>query len=519
MQKTIFVVDDSITNLSMAESVLEEKYNVLTMISAAKMFEILNKVRPDLILLDVAMPDMSGFDVMKQLKANELFSDIPVIFLTALTDSFNEAYGIELGAVDFITKPFSESVLLHRINHHLNIDELIRERTKKLEEANAASRAKGDFLSNVSHEMRTPLNAIIGMTTIGKKAADIEGKNSALNKIGDASSHLLNVINDVLDMAKIEANKLVLAPIDFNFERMLQKIMTVVNFRVDEKQQILTLNVDKNIPRFIIGDEQRLMQVIINLMSNATKFTPFGGKIHLDVSLLEEKDGCCNVRIEVADNGIGISSVQQANLFQSFVQADSGTSSKYGGTGLGLIISKRIVELMGGRIWIESELGKGSKFIFTINVQCSSNVSGDINDDPGVERDMDAGDTSDDFSGKKLLLAEDIEINREILMSLLENTGIEIDCAENGIEALEMIKASPDKYDIVFMDVQMPKMDGHEATRQIRVLGCAKIPIIAMTANVFREDITACLNAGMDDHLGKPLDIYRVLEMLRKFLS
>jgi len=522
MQKTIFVVDDSVSNLSIAERALEKKYNVITMTSAVKMFSILNKFMPDLILLDVAMPEMSGFDAIKKLKASDLHINIPVIFLTALTDSYNESYGIELGAVDFITKPFSEPVLLHRIKHHLNIEELMRERTERLEHANLASRAKSDFLSTMSHDMRTPLNAIIGMTIIGKKAVNIEEKNRALSKIGEASSHLLGVINDVLDMAKIEANKLGLTLTEYNFEGMLQKVMNVVNFRVDEKKQILTVNVDKNIPHYIIGDEQLLVQAITNLMANAIKFTPKGGRISLDVYMFEKTADTFELRIEVTDSGIGISPEQQEKLFQPFVQVESETSREYGGTGLGLIISKRIIELMDGRIWIESKTGCGAKFIFTIKAQRGKKNF--INDYLDADRNQVKGidDAIDEFSGKKLLLAEDVEINREILVTLLKNTGIEIDCAENGQEALEMITEAPDKYDIVFMDVQMPKMNGYESTRLIRALPALQdiaLPIIAMTANVFREDIEACLSAGMDDHLGKPLDINKVIKILRKYID
>ena len=557
----IVFVDDNIATLNQNKNLLQELYRVYTVQSPFTLFKNLEHDIPDLILLDVAMPEMNGFEVIKKLKADNRYRDIPVIFLTAKSDEESEKEGFRLGAVDFITKPFSEQILLHRIKHHLHIDELIKARTGQLEQANAASRAKSDFLSNMSHEMRTPLNAIIGMTAIGKKSEIIEEKNRALNKIGDASSHLLSVINDVLDMAKIEANKLELAPIEFNFERMLQKVMTVIQFRVDEKQQVLTVNVDKNIPRYIIADEQRLTQVIVNLMSNATKFTPPGGSICLDASLLGESDDNCDLRIKVADSGIGISPKQQEKLFQSFGQAESGTSRKYGGTGLGLTISKRIVELMGGRIWIESELGKGSRFIFTIKAQCGGENNDCKNGYFDTDHDTQIKDTTNVFAGKKLLLAEDIEINREILITLLENTGLEIDCAENGIEALEMVKSAPDAYDIVFMDVQMPKMDGYEATRKIRefeaenkrngtgfsegetrsnnrnlhrqflensqefaqqtpkqLSECPKsIPIIAMTANVFKKDIEACLAAGMDDHLGKPLDIDRVLETLCKY--
>ena len=389
-------------------------------------------------------------------------------------------------------------------------------------EAEAANKAKSNFLANMSHEMRTPMNAIIGMTTIGKKSNDIVQKNHALNKIGDASSHLLGVINDVLDMAKIEANKLELSPVEFGFERMLQKVLTVINFRVEEKHQKLKVNVDKNLPNFLIGDEQRLIQVITNLLSNAVKFTPEGGLISLDANLICETDGICELKIEVTDSGIGISSEKHDKLFIAFEQAETGTSRQYGGTGLGLAISKCIIDLMDGNIWVESELGKGAKFSFTIKMHRSaersdrslSSLDSGANDDYNI--------CIDEFKGKKLLVAEDIEINREILIALLAETGIDIDCAENGEQAFKMVKAAPDKYDIAFMDIQMPVMNGYEASRHIRALPerqRGRLPIIALTANVFKSDVEECLAAGMDDHLGKPLDIDKVIELLRKYLN
>ncbi|MCL2125115.1 MAG: ATP-binding protein [Oscillospiraceae bacterium] len=432
--------------------------------------------------------------------------------------------------------------------------------------AETASRAKSEFLANMSHEMRTPLNAIIGMTAIGKRSGEIHGKDTALGKIGDASSHLLGIINDVLDMAKIEANKLVLSPIEYDFEKMLQKVITVVNFRMEEKQQTLSVRIDPDIPDFVLGDEQRMIQVITNLMSNAAKFTPKGGAISIEASLLEEGDEDCMVRINVTDNGIGISPEQKEKLFIAFEQAESGTSREYGGTGLGLVISKSIIELMGGNIQIESELGKGSSFIFTAllgygkNPSLASTYRGGEGDALDADADGSGGGTGGGagaggansgvgagagagagilsggansstgganinidgiFKGKRLLIAEDIEINREILISLLEDTGLCIDCAENGKEALDMVTSAPELYDLVLMDMQMPKMDGLESTKQIRAhpsMCGIGLPIIALTANVFKDDINACLAAGMDDHLGKPLDIDRVFDILRKYL-
>ncbi|MDR1586979.1 MAG: GAF domain-containing protein, partial [Treponema sp.] len=236
------------------------------------------------------------------------------------------------------------------------------ERAEALEQAVQASQAKSNFLSNMSHEMRTPMNAIIGMTSIGKAAADIEKKDYCLEKIEAASTHLLGVINDILDMSKIEANKLELSPISFEFEKMLQKVVNVINFRVDEQQQSFYVTIDRNIPCTLIGDDQRLSQVITNLLSNAVKFTPKGGTIRLNAHLLSEQNNLCTIQIEVSDTGIGISEEQQSRLFNSFEQAESSTTRKFGGTGLGLAISKRIVEMMGGEIRIASEPGKGSAF-------------------------------------------------------------------------------------------------------------------------------------------------------------
>jgi signal transduction histidine kinase/CheY-like chemotaxis protein len=533
---------------------------------------------------------------------------------------------------------------------------LIREQNESLaklkEMAEEASRAKGNFLANMSHEMRTPMNAIIGMTSIAKTTKDPERKDYCLQKIDDASTHLLGVINDILDMSKIEANKFELSPELFNFERMLQKVVNVVNFRVDEKNLNFTVQLDGNIPYELIGDDQRIAQVVTNLLSNAVKFNPPDGSIHLKTSLLEEENGICTIGVSVADTGIGITPEQQSRLFTSFQQAESGTSRKFGGTGLGLAISKRIVEMMGGRIWVDSEPGKGSTFNFTIKAERPSGERPQlldksvnwknirllaVDDDrdfllcfremakelglscdsaergeqalsmierngpydiyfldwkmPGMDgielsrRINESGASSkrkfvvtmisatewavieDDarksgvskfipkpifpsnladcvneclgardftppndkpadeiglFEGKRLLLAEDVEINREIVLSLLEPTLLRIDCAENGVEAVRLFFEAPEKYDMIFMDVQMPEMDGYEATSRIRALGdprAKEIPIVAMTANVFREDIEKCLAAGMNDHIGKPLDMDELLSVLRKYLA
>jgi len=399
-------------------------------------------------------------------------------------------------------------------------DLIDRARNAALEQAVQASKAKGNFLANMSHEMRTPMNAIIGMTAIGKNSDDINKKDYAFEKIENASTHLLGVINDILDMSKIEANKLELFPVTYCFEKMIQKIVDVISFRTDEKKQELVIAIDEKIPRFLTGDDQHLAQVISNLLSNAVKFTPESGRISLSAKLLEEKDGLCALQIEVSDSGIGISEEQQSRLFSSFEQADSGTSRKYGGTGLGLAISKSIVEMMEGRIWIESELGKGSTFFFTVKAQKANDIGVDP-DEKEEESNQQAEKLK--FENYTILLAEDIEINREIVITILEPTALKIDCAENGREAVNKFRDSPNKYDLILMDLQMPEMDGYEATIQIRKIeqGITRkpVPIVAMTANVFMEDIEKCLSIGMNDHVGKPLDINELLKKLRKYLQ
>ncbi|MCL2045185.1 MAG: response regulator [Oscillospiraceae bacterium] len=538
--------------------------------------------------------------------------------------------------------------LLHDKNRKSEtLDKMVAQRTEQLE---FASQAKSNFLANMSHEIRTPMNAIIGMTAIAKSAETIERVMYSIERIEDASNHLLGVINDILDMSKIEANKFELSHAEFDFERMLKRVVNVINFRVSEKNQLFKVYVDSNIPPYLIGDEQRLAQVITNLLSNAVKFTPDGGAINLNTYLIDEIDGVCEIKIVVTDTGIGISADQQETLFQSFSQADRDTARKYGGSGLGLSISKNIVELMNGQIWVNSELGEGSSFYFTFKMEKGRNlqfkiasesfnwedirimvvdddwhilsdfqgilnlqgISCDIAESgkaaldhvaqhgyydvffidwrmPGMDgfdliqelkrRDTrtesqslyvmitaaeissmadivhDAGvsiflqkplfpssitdiicdyfvpdakmlkssnnSITDMFQGRHALLAEDVDINREILLALLEPTQIIIETAANGKEAVSMFAASPSKYEIVFMDVQMPEMDGYEATRKIRELSvpsAKSIPIVAMTANVFKEDVDKCLAAGMDDHIGKPINIDDVLKVMRKYL-
>jgi signal transduction histidine kinase len=409
-----------------------------------------------------------------------------------------------------------------------------QEAQKKAEES---SFAKSEFLSRMSHEMRTPMNAVIGMTAIAQSSSssgDTEKTRYCLDKINEASVHLLGVINDILDMSKIEAGKFEISPTRFDIEKMLDRVIQMIQFRANEKKQRLVVRKSPDLPRFVIADDQRLAQVITNLLTNAVKFTPEQGSVILAVEVSTEYAGAfCTLKVSVIDTGIGISEEQRARLFSRFEQADGSIARKYGGTGLGLAISKSILELMGGRIWVESEKGKGSSFFFEIKVAIDDTVSADADSEGAVSahKPVDPDQTEDNagealpdagvFAGQRILLAEDVAINREIILALLEDTGVIIDCVENGAQAVKLFSENADKYRLIFMDMQMPEMDGLEASRRIRALeskAAKTVPIIAMTANVFSEDIERCLNAGMDDHIGKPIDFDDLMKKLKKYL-
>ena len=384
--------------------------------------------------------------------------------------------------------------------------------TEALQTAENANKAKTDFLSNMSHDIRTPMNAIIGMTSLirhdaGNKAKVIE----YADKIDISSQHLLGIINDVLDMSKIEAGKTVFKYTDFSILDFITELNTIFHSQIDEKNQTLTIIKENIRHEWVNGDKVHLMQIFSNLVSNAVKYTQKGGKIQFLVEECETKSSVyAKYRFLVSDNGMGMSADFKDTIFDAFTRAESSMTNKIQGTGLGMAITKNLVEAMGGTIDVESELGQGSCFEVLIDLRIAEDRF--VSSAEQAEKDEPAGNV---LKGMRFLCAEDNELNAEILMELLKIEGAECTICENGKRVLEAFEQSaPGDYDMILMDVQMPVMNGYEATKAIRRSShelAKTIPIIAMTANAFSEDIQHSLAAGMNAHVSKPIEM-KVLE-------
>ena len=455
-----------------------------------------------------------------------LFSDVDNIARSHEGGEFSIMLEMDAGEIHTFTlrrdliqnkkKPSGYLITMSNVSTYRAMISEINQQNERLvdlkEIAEQASKKKSTFLANMSHEIRTPINAITGMVAVARRTDDLEKINDCMNKVDAASRQLLGIINDILDMSKIEANRMELASEPFDLRALLLNIESIIDVNAAAKRQTLKVIIADDLPQAVLGDDMRLSQIFLNLLSNAIKFTPDGGHIALDARLLETNGANHRLEVKVRDDGIGMTEEQRSRLFRSFEQADKGISKKFGGTGLGLAISKSLAEMMGGGITIETELGKGSCLIVQFMLWAAEGI--DTAPSESVE--------SYDFNGKTALLAEDIEINREIVLSLLDGSGIEIDCAENGQLAVEMFLAAPARYDIVLMDIHMPVMDGYTATRAIRASSAENakvIPIMAMTANAFAEDVNNCRDAGMNDHIAKPIEFELLFKKMAKLMA
>ena len=399
-----------------------------------------------------------------------------------------------------------KALVLELEQHRHNLEELVCSRTIELaharDAAEAASRAKSVFLANMSHELRTPLNGMMGMTHLAQRLATDPQQISYLDKGVQASRHLLAIINDILDISRIEADKMVLEERAFNLADALAETLALHEASAENKGLELVLRMDAALPAQLCGDALRLKQTVLNFIDNAIKFSE-RGVIAVSAAPVERDGHSVLLRIEVADQGIGLSPKQQSQLFNPFTQVDESSTRRYGGAGLGLAISRRLARLMGGDVGVNSEVGIGSVFWMTARFRLLDGACQPKNGDPPDRSPRDA--LLADFRGARVLVVEDELLNQEVIRFLLEDSGLVADVADNGLEALTLVRKS--EYALILMDMQMRIMNGLAATRAIRELpGKAHLPILAMTANAFEEDRDRCLAAGMNDHLSKPVE-------------
>ncbi|MDR3200419.1 MAG: response regulator, partial [Spirochaetales bacterium] len=390
-------------------------------------------------------------------------------------------------------------------NDITDLQALQRQLVAAKEQAEYYNKVKSNFISRMSHEMRTPMNAIIGMAGIGQAAGEEGRKNYCLGKIDNSARDLLDIINNMLDMVKFENQTYEVSLREFDLPAMLRALSDMFTVRASEKKQRFSMEMAQDIPRRILCDENALKHALVNILGNAMKFTPEGGLIRLSAGVGKKEGDTAVLCFAISDTGIGIQKEHQARLWEAFEQEDSGITRRYGGVGLGLAISKKIIELLCGDIQVESEPGKGSVFTFTIQAGIPASVS-------AVEP---AAVVDAPFAGRRFLLTDDIELNREILIAMLDGTGALIDCAVDGKDALEKFSENSRGYDLLLMDLHMPGMDGFEATRRIRASGLGKaltLPIIAVTADTGGEVITQCIQAGMNAHIGKPVDFDELMK-------
>jgi signal transduction histidine kinase len=527
---TIFIVDDIPANLGVLDEFLTQQgFEVLMASDGESAVNKIEKAQPHLILLDVLMPNgIDGFETCQRLKANLQTKEIPIIFMTALTDIVDKVKGFKLGAVDYITKPFQQEEVLARIKTHLRIYQLQQQSHTQNEElrfANAklarAARMKDEFLANMSHELRTPLVAILGISEalLEEIYGEINiAQQKSVRTIQESGKHLLSLINEILDLAKIESGKLKLEKTKVSVTEVSQTCLRLIKELAQKKrikiktifdQDVITLN----------ADERYLKHILINLLNNAVKFTPEKGIVTLAITGdVKEK----LVQISISDTGIGIAQEDKEKLFEPFIQLDAQLNRHHEGTGLGLSLVYRLTEMHGGSVTVESEIGKGSCFTISLPWQPTTvreTISETVSDfEEGSNLELKKKRPQSSPEKTLILLADDNLTTCETLSEYLIAKGYRLILAHNGLQAIE--QSLEKRPNIILMDVQMPTLDGLEAMRRIRAHPeIAQTPIIALTALAMAGDEARCLEAGASDYLSKPVSFKKLVNKIEALLQ
>jgi len=537
--RVLLVEDDPIyqriVNVVLAKASHTVRYDTQTAGSLSEALRCLSEREFDVILLDLGLPDSDGTHGIKEIR--RLRAEVPVIVLTGQKDEEVGLKAIKAGADDYFTKGEAlQDILARTIRYTIERKKITRElgeakhRAERLQEeteranrqlrtaaeganlmareAIKAEHTKSQFLANMSHEIRTPMNAIIGFSQVLADEKLTPQQKEFVEIIQDSSENLLKLIDDILDLSKIEAGKTYVEITDCRLDKFLNRIESIIRLDAEEKGLEFQIARSPSLPETVRTDSVRLRQCLVNLASNAVKFTE-KGHVYVNVSLERDKNEAF-IRFDVEDTGIGIQADRQKAIFESFIQIDGSTTRKFGGTGLGLAITKRLTRLLGGNLSLRSEEGKGSVFTLTIPAGVDISQHSDV---PGST--LDACENRESECTGRILIAEDIATNRKLLAMLLENMGFEVVIAKDGRQAIDKALAEP--VDLVLMDMQMPNVNGYEATGILRRKGF-KAPIVAVTAHAMTGDDRKCIEAGCDDYLSKPIDRNKLMEKIRRHL-